>query len=99
MEDIRGPYFRSLEESGRPRSYWRGLDPVDGQTEWIFETVEDDGKRIAIKQIVLHPSGAIDRYWWKHLEDEGGFLTDQPVDYTDQLDAIATEEFNRLWRR
>lgn len=99
MEDIRGPYFRSLEESGRPRSHWRGLDPDDRQTEWIIETVEDNGKRIAIKQIVLHPSGAIDRYWWKHLLDESGGLTDQPVDYTDQLDAIPAEEFNRLWRR
>ena len=48
--------------------------------------------------MVVHPSGAIDRYWWEHLEDEAGFLTDQQVDYTDRIDAISSDEFLRLWR-
>jgi hypothetical protein len=97
VKDIRGPYFRSLEESERPREHWRGIDPEDGTTEWLFETVEDDGRRIAIKQMIVHSSGAIDRYWWEHLRDEAGFLADQPVDFTDQLDAISADEFTRLW--
>jgi hypothetical protein len=53
---------------------------------------------VAIRQIVVEPSGAVHRYWWEHLEDESGFLTDQPVDYTDQLDAISVDAFIRLWR-
>lgn len=98
MEDVRAPYFRSLEESDRSREHWRGVDPADGRTQWLFQTVEDDGRRIAIRQIIVHPSGAIDRYWCEHLEDEAGFLTDQPVDYTDRLVALSAEEFDGLWR-
>ena len=97
MKDIRGPYFQGLEESDRAREHWRVIDPDDGRAEWLFQTVEDDGQRIAIKQMIVHPSGAIDRYWWKHLEDEAGFLTEQPVDYTEQLVAISAEEFDGLW--
>jgi hypothetical protein len=98
VKDVRGPYIRSLEESDRPREHWRGIDPEDGQTQWLFQTVEDEGRRVPIRQIVVHPTGEIDRYWWKHLEDEVGFLTDQPVDYTDQLAPISSDDFLRLWR-
>jgi len=73
VNDIRGPYFRCLEESGLPREHSRGIDPEDRTTEWLLETVEDEGQRIAIKQMIVHPSGASDRYWWKHLDDEAGF--------------------------
>jgi len=59
---------------------------------------KNDGRRVAIRQIVVEPSGTVHRYWWEHLEDEGAFLTDQPVDYTDQLDAISADEFGHLWR-
>jgi hypothetical protein len=97
VKDIRGPYLQGLEESDRAREHWRVIDPDDGRAEWLFQTVEDDGQRIAIKQMIVHPSGAIDRYWWKHLEDEAGFLTEQPVDYTEQLVAISAEEFDGLW--
>jgi len=99
LEDIRGPYFRGLDESQRPREYWRGLDPDDKQTAWFFETVEDGALRIAIKQMILHPAGAIDRYWWKHLQDENGGLADQPVDYTEELRAISADDFYRVWHR
>jgi len=97
MKDIRAPYFRSLDESQRPRTHWRGVDPDDNDTQWLFETVDDDGQRVAIRQLVIEPSGAIHRYWWEHLEDEAGFLTDQPVDYVDKLDEISAAEFARLW--
>jgi hypothetical protein len=103
MKDQRGPYFRSLEESPRLRAYWRGIDPDDSAewagVEWLFETVEEDaGRCIAIKQMIIRPSGAVSRYWCEHLEDADCFLTDQPVDYTDKLDAISADEFHRLWR-
>jgi hypothetical protein len=38
------------------------------------------GEIIAIKQIEVPPDGIACRYWWRHLEDERGFLTDQPLD-------------------
>jgi hypothetical protein len=98
VKDLRGAYFQGLEESDRPREHWRGIDPDDGRTQWLFQTVEDGGQQIAIRQVIVHPDGVIDRYWWKHLEDEAGFLTDQPVEYTDQLIAISADEFDALWR-
>jgi hypothetical protein len=97
MKDVRGEYFKGLEESERAREHWRGIDPDDGRTEWLFQTVEDDGQRIAIRQMIIHADGGIDRYWWKHLGDDAGFLTDQPVDYANQLVAIPAEEFDGLW--
>jgi hypothetical protein len=33
---------------------------------------------VAIKQIELPSSGVARRYWWQHLEDDVGGLTDQP---------------------
>jgi hypothetical protein len=80
MKDTRAPYVRNLDASQRPRVYWRGLDPEGNRTEWLFETVEDDGQRVAIRQMVVDASGVVHRYWWEHLEHEVGFLTDQPVD-------------------
>jgi hypothetical protein len=97
VHDLRGPYVHGLEESDRPREHWRGIDPEDGRTVWLFQTVEEDGHRIAIRQMIVHPSGAIDRYWWTHLEDDAGFLTDRPVDDDAHLVEISADEFDRLW--
>jgi hypothetical protein len=55
-------------------------DPEDERGRWLFEVVEDDGRQVAIKQIEAEPSGLIHRYSSDHLEDEHGFLTDQPLD-------------------
>ena len=67
--------------------------------EGVFsrESVTKDLQRVAIRQMVVEPSGAVHRYSWEQLEDEASFLTDQPVDYTDQLDTISADEFARLW--
>ena len=35
---------------------------------------------IAGKQIEVPPDGIARCYWWRHLEDELGFLADQPPD-------------------
>jgi hypothetical protein len=48
--------------------------------------------------MVVDPSGAIRRYWCEHLQDQAGALTDKPVDYTDQLERVPAEEFDRFWR-
>ena len=47
--------------------YLRAPDPEDEGTQWLFEVVEDDGQRVAIKQIEAESSGRIHRYWWQHL--------------------------------
>ena len=99
MRDQRADYFRSLEESDRPRMYLSGPDPEDERTQWLFEVVEDEGRRIAIKQIEARSSGEIQRYCWGHLEDDHGFLTDQPLDTwdADAVLEISREAFQSVW--
>jgi hypothetical protein len=38
------------------------------------------GEVIAVKQIEVPLDGMVRCYWWRHLEDERGFMTDQPLD-------------------
>jgi hypothetical protein len=100
MRDQRAEYFRELGESDRPRVYLRGADPEDERKQWLFEVVEDDdGRRVAIKQIEIEPSGVSYRYWWRHLEDDHGFLTDQTLDRwdADAVSEISREDFHRNW--
>lgn len=97
MSDVRGDYFRRLEESDVPRMHLRAPDPKDERTQWLFEVVEDDGQRVAIKQIEVESSGRIHRYWWQHLEDDRGFLTDQPLDDAEGLSEVSGDEFYRVW--
>ena len=98
---MRGPYVGSREESVRPRGYWRGIDTENGEwdgVEWLFETVEDDnGRCIAIKQVIIRPSGVVSRYCWNHLEDAHGFLRDRPVGDSDKVSPISAEDFRRCW--
>jgi hypothetical protein len=97
MRDQRADYFRSLEESDRPRVYLGAPDPEDSGTQWLFEVVEDDGSRVAIKQIEATSSGLVRRYWWQHLEDEHGFLTDMPLDDSERFSEVSREAFLRVW--
>jgi hypothetical protein len=53
---------------------------------------------VAIKQIQVAPDGTVSRYWWQWMQDDRGFLTDQPLDpQIDDLDSISAEEFRRYW--
>jgi hypothetical protein len=99
MSDQRAEYFRGLEESDRPRAYFRGADAEDDRKQWLFEVVEDNGDRVAIKQVEAESSGVTHRYWWRHLEDNHGFLTDQPLDRWDAgaVSEVSREEFQRVW--
>ena len=97
MRDQPGPYFRALEELDRPRTFLRGADPENAKKLWLFEVVEDEGERVALKQIEIDASEAIHRYWCEHLEDEHGFLTDQPLDGIEELSEISREQFERIW--
>ncbi len=96
MADVRGPALRALDESSNPRAYWRGLDEDGG--EWLFESVvDDDGRRIVVKQLEVTPDGSVKRYWWRHLEDSDGFLTDQPIDEHWDVTPISADEFAAHW--
>lgn len=99
MEDQRGPYFRSLVESERPRSYWTGIAPDDPFERWLFETVEDEGQTVAIRQIAVRGDRSLG-YSADHLEDEDGFLTDQALEPAEWgLAASDADTFEREWWR
>ena len=56
---------------------------VDEGGRWLWEAIVVDHETVAIKQLELGSSGATHRYWWRHLEDDAGGLTDQALDLTD----------------
>ena len=56
------------------------------------------GEIIAVKQIEVPPDGIARCYWWRHLEDEPGFLTDQPLDLDGwQLRPVDRGIFYQFW--
>jgi hypothetical protein len=56
------------------------------------------GEIIAVKQIEVPPDGIARCYWWRHLEDELGFLTDQPLDPDGwQLRTVDRGIFYQFW--
>ena len=88
------PSLKDLEDSDLPRGYWRGHDGRDGI--WLFESVEGDGEHWAIRQIEIDGQRRAHRYWWKHPEDEHGFLTDHALD-TGSLIELTHDEFRGVW--
>jgi hypothetical protein len=81
-KDQRGPFIRSLEERPGTRHYLTAQDPEDGR-RYLWEAVDDGGAQIAVKQLEIDLEGRRWHYDWKHLEDDNGFLTDQPL-YVDK---------------
>lgn len=91
--------MRQLAESDAPRHYWHMGDD-DGRA-WLFESVEGDGsEHWAVRQVEVGAHHAADRgarrYWWRHLQDEHGFLTDQPLEIW-ELTEITPEAFQAVW--
>ena len=44
------------------------------------------------------PDGTVIRYWWRHIQDDAGFLADQALDPTfPGLERISAEGFFDLW--
>lgn len=78
MQGQREPYLRTLVGSDRERSCWTGASPDNPNELWFFEAVEVDGHIIAIRQIAVGGERSLG-YSADHLEDELGFLTDQPL--------------------
>jgi hypothetical protein len=89
-----------MAESPGERRHWRYEHTERDESEglWYFECVPAEGEWWYIRQIAPHPHG-VSAYDWQHLEDERGFLTDQPIDETEPLlELITSEEFEGPWR-
>jgi hypothetical protein len=100
MDDVRPEAvaaIRALDESAAPRSYWH-LRREDDGSDWFVETVNDGGTERPVKQLVVDSFGLTYRYWWGHLEDEAGFLDDQPVDpLLADVEPIDAQAFLNRW--
>ncbi|MEV0612658.1 hypothetical protein AB0I81_04970 [Nonomuraea sp. NPDC050404] len=95
VPDLRLPLVRQLAESDVPRQYWH-MGDEDGRA-WLFESVEGDGgEQWAVRQVEVGADRGARRYWWRHLQDEYGFLTDQPLDVW-ELTEIPRESFEAVW--
>ncbi|MBB6552434.1 hypothetical protein [Nonomuraea rubra] len=95
VPDLRQPLVRQLAESDAPRHYWH-LGDEDGRA-WLFESVEGDHReQWAVRQVEVGADRGARRYWWRHLQDEYGFLTDQPLEVW-ELTEITPETFEAVW--
>jgi len=99
LQDRRKEALRALDESDRPHWYWHGVDD-DGHV-WLFETVIDDGGEYwPVRHAELGSDGLARRYSWSHIEDEHGFLPDQPIDLKEPLlQPVSAATFESAWRR
>ncbi|MFI7699881.1 hypothetical protein [Nonomuraea sp. NPDC049480] len=95
VPDLRQPLVRQLAESDAPRRYWHMADS-DGRA-WLFESVEGDGEQWAIRQVEVGADRVARRYWWGRLQDEQGFLTDQPLEIW-ELTEITEDAFEAVWQ-
>jgi hypothetical protein len=87
-------YVRQLDESDLPRSYLQG--EFEG-VRWLWEAVPAGGELIAVRQIEITSDGSARRYFWRRREDDAGFLTDQPLEPSDDLAPLSREEFLAAW--
>ncbi|WP_049565176.1 hypothetical protein [Nonomuraea sp. SBT364] len=94
LPDLRQPLIRDLSESALPRRHWRGDDDEGGV--WLFESVEGEGEHWAIRQVEIGAGRDVHRYWWRHLQDEHGFLTDQALEIW-ELTEIGAAAFEAVW--
>lgn len=86
-------WYRSLDES----SEHEGL--VDEGARWLWDAIVVNDETVAIRQIELGSSGAAHCYWWRHLEDDAGGLTDQALDLAEPgLCVVSRSVFRALWK-
>jgi hypothetical protein len=97
FEDPRGALVREWDESQAARRHWFGVDGRGGR--WLFESIEGDGGELwAVKQIEITPDGQVRRYWWRHPQDDHGFLTDQALNpHDDGLAEVPADAFAQVW--
>lgn len=90
-------YYLALDRSDRPRTYLFGPSPDDERELWYFEAVDDNGALIAIRQLTIGADGTRHAYSPQHIEDEWGFLADQPIDCADELTPCDATQFRQIW--
>ena len=95
-KDQRGPFIRSLEEQNGHRRYLTARDPEDGR-RYLWEAVHVGSDLIAVKQLEIDLQGKRCRYDWMHLEDENGFLTDQPLYIDKNILEVRRDQFFQEW--
>lgn len=95
-------WYRALDESAEPRQYFEYVDHegrVDKGARWLWEAVVVNGETVAIRQIEIGSSGAAHCYWWRHLEDDVGGLTDQALDVAEPgFTTVPSSAFRALWK-
>jgi hypothetical protein len=100
VKDQRGPALRALDATSRPRGLWSGTHSDLPGVTWWFEAVLDvDDVWIVVRHLECWPEGRTLRYSVDHLEDDDGFLTDQPLDPTwDGVEEVSAEAFRSAWK-
>ena len=88
-------YLRRLTDSAGERRYFSFTGE---ESTWLYETVEDRGELVVIRQVEVDPAGAVRGYGWQHREDEHGMLTEQPITPEDEVDRIDRTVFDVAWR-
>ncbi|MEV3980977.1 hypothetical protein [Nonomuraea sp. NPDC049758] len=94
VPDLRLPLVKQLAEADVPHRFWHTAGP--GGRVWLFESVEGDGEHWAIRQIEVDTDRVAHRYWWGRLQDDHGFLTDQPLEIW-ELTEITQAAFEAVW--
>lgn len=97
----RSKFFEDLSSSDAPRYYFALEEDLvaPGDCADAWECVVHADNYVAIRQISGR-CGKIIGYNWERLEDEYGFLTDQPIDpELDPVEVIPAQTFNSLWSR
>ena len=94
--DQRSQFIRSLDERPGHRQYLAAHDAEDGR-RYLWEVIDDRGELVAVKQLEIDLQGRRWRYDWTHLEDENGFLTDQPLFVDKNIRETTRDEFFKEW--
>ena len=90
--------IRVLDASRQPRTFYMDTFP-DGSRRLIEAALTDDDLLVAVKQIDVSPANELRRYWWQRVEDDDGFILDQPVNPAeDGLQEIDAASFTAVWQ-
>jgi hypothetical protein len=88
--------IRDLDRGTAPRTFGARAD--DAGTDWLFEAVWHEREWVVVRQLGAAEDGTITRYWWQHLEDDDGMLTDQALDRDEWgLRPLSRDDFYTAW--
>jgi hypothetical protein len=88
--------IRDLDRGTAPRTYGAVAD--DRGTDWLYEAVWHEREWVVVRQFGAGEDGEVARYWWQHLEDDEGMLTDKALDRESWgLRPLTREDFYTAW--